>query len=262
MVRMRSVSPIFCFLSTSASVFCITVVLVKHEKTFTSRGKSCYAKNMLAKLHHNAFTLIELLVVIGILGILFTVGSYTLGSVSARSRNDTRKQDLKHIQTVLEQYATDQRSYPQFDTLLVSGKPILSAAWQLTDSPTCQHTTSSTGRLSPTYLHVIPEDPRQNADFTDSGHPCPTLIDNQTSRYVYISTANGASYGLLATLERETPPQYPAQIINGNLSTNAPYSYTANPLTLPTTIFGNFYSTNSINTNADANYILTGGATR
>ncbi len=66
-----------------------------------------------------AFTLIEILIVISIMGILITLGSYSWSSVSARSRDNTRKTDLKHISTSLELYYADQRSYPTFDTSIV-----------------------------------------------------------------------------------------------------------------------------------------------
>lgn len=209
----------------------------------------------------HAFTLIELLVVISILGVLFAITSYTVASVAMRSRNDTRKQDLKHMQTALEQFATDQRSYPAFDsTLVANNKPVFSAVWQLSASPTCAHTTTNTKNLSPSYLLTIPEDPSQTAKFAALG--CSSLTDNQTMRYLYIASTPGSAagtYGLMTTLEGETAPD--GSVINGNLTTNAPYQYTANPFASTSTLFGSFYSAH-LDTNVAPNYILTGGATR
>lgn len=218
---------------------------------------------MTIRVHLKAFTLVELLVVIGILGILFSIGSYTVTSVSGRSRNDTRKQDLKHIQTALEQYATDQRSYPTLDTTLVAnGKPAFSAVWQLNSTPTCAHAVVTAKSLSPNYLLTIPEDPQQSVNLAKQS--CNNIVSNQNTRYLYItntagSTGSATTYGLMTTLERETVGN--ALLINGNLSTNAPYQYTDNPFAKTNTVFGPFYN-GYTNTNVNPNYILSGGATR
>ncbi len=156
----------------------------------------------------SAFTLIELLVVISIIGVLMVVGSYAYSVVAARSRDNARKADLARIQNSLQQHYLDLRAYPTFDTTGATGKnaaPIYSAAWQLTQSPTCSHTTSSP--LAPKYITKVPEDPKQRLNFT--AQSCTSLNQSQAQRYVYItgSDSNGPAasptlFGLLATLEK------------------------------------------------------------
>ena len=209
---------------------------------------------------NKAFTLIELLVVMAILGVLFAITAYTVASVSSHSRDNTRKQDLLHIQTALEQYNTDQRSYPVFDNLLsTSGVPILSAAWQLSSSPSCPHSVTSIKNIYPEYLSGVIEDPLSiNSNF--AGQTCQLLeSSSQTNRYIYISSSPATSYALLAQLE--APVNMPnEQLIN---SANAPYSFAPDPFTNNSSPFYNSYKeyNNSV-TGEKANYILLGGNSR
>jgi len=51
-----------------------------------------------------AFTLLEMLVVIGIIGILVGMGAVSYSTAQKKARDAKRKQDLKTVQSCLEQY--------------------------------------------------------------------------------------------------------------------------------------------------------------
>ena len=59
-----------------------------------------------------AFTLIELLIVISIIGILLSITSFSYLTAQKKGRDSRRRQDLKAIQTALEQYYTENGVYP------------------------------------------------------------------------------------------------------------------------------------------------------
>lgn len=59
-----------------------------------------------------AFTLIELLVVISIIALLSSIGLVYYSSFLKSSRDSKRQSDLKVVQSVLEEYRTDQLYYP------------------------------------------------------------------------------------------------------------------------------------------------------
>ena len=52
----------------------------------------------------SAFTLLEMLVVIGIIGILLGIGAASYSTAQKKARDAKRKQDLKALQSALEQY--------------------------------------------------------------------------------------------------------------------------------------------------------------
>lgn len=68
--------------------------------------------NQSAKL---AYTLVELMLVIGLLGILAAVTANLLNSrgIRSKARDSQRVADLKRVQTALELYFSDKRSYPR-----------------------------------------------------------------------------------------------------------------------------------------------------
>ena len=158
------------------------------------------------------FTLIELLVVIAIIGILVSIGVYSWSSVSARGRDTTRKSDLTRIKQVLQQYYSDTRTYPVFDTSKhgTLNEPIYSATWQLTQggSTDCSRRNDAT-KIAPKYIDKIPTDPKDTAKYQTMS--CANLAENQGNRYLYISaptdttsgpTQPATSFGLMATLEQ------------------------------------------------------------
>ncbi|MCL5795363.1 MAG: type II secretion system protein GspG [Patescibacteria group bacterium] len=59
-----------------------------------------------------AFTLVELLVVIAIIGILSSVVVVNYSSSKAKARDAKRKTDLMTIQSALELYYADKKTYP------------------------------------------------------------------------------------------------------------------------------------------------------
>lgn len=92
------------------------------------------------------FTLVELLVTVSIIAILVAVGMVTYSSVIKQGRDSKRQSDLRSIQSVLEQYYSDQLFYPSGDL-----------PWNnsLTNAAGNPNTVSQ----SKTYLKITPSDP-------------------------------------------------------------------------------------------------------
>lgn len=200
-----------------------------------------------------AFTLIELLVVIAIIGVLVGITAYGLSSLGVRGRNSTRKADLERIKNVLEQYNTDARSYPAFDS---KSNQILAAEWQLADS-TC-HTVGINTRLAPStkYFDKIPADPRKKISDIS---PCDASKQVQSQMYLYIGAGSSApekfpaAFALLATLERPTDA---SDLFDANTAAD-PFA----PAPIGPARFS-FYGTlnaRDAGYGVDANYIITGG---
>jgi len=120
------------------------------------------------------FTLIELLVVISIIGILATLLISRYGMAEKSARDTQRKSDLNQYRTALENF-----------TVRTSGL-------YPSRTSTCQAHDSSClcSALSPTYLSVCPQDPRQ---------------DGSTFYYRYLSNGTGGNtatqYILFARME-------------------------------------------------------------
>lgn len=64
-----------------------------------------------------AFTLIELLVVISIIGTLIAIISVNFSTAQKQARDSRRKEDIKSIQTALEQYYAINNTYPNSTTI-------------------------------------------------------------------------------------------------------------------------------------------------
>ncbi|OGY23642.1 MAG: hypothetical protein A2Y57_03995 [Candidatus Woykebacteria bacterium RBG_13_40_7b] len=106
-------------------------------------------------IKEEGLTLIELLVVIGVIAGLLTLAAVTFITVQTRSRDGERKSDLSKIQVALEQYFSDQKSYPSSG--LTAGNP-------LTDC------TGAVCTPTKTYLEKIPGDPKSgNYNYSLSG---------------------------------------------------------------------------------------------
>ncbi|MBI4948501.1 prepilin-type N-terminal cleavage/methylation domain-containing protein [Candidatus Berkelbacteria bacterium] len=186
------------------------------------------------------YTIIELLVVISIAGILMSLGAYSWNSVASRSRDNTRKTDLERIKTVLEQYASDNRSYPKVNT--DSGMKLV-AEYQLNNS--CTGSTEDS-RLYPKYIAIIPTDPKKKIENCSD-----VTVTDQHGYYLYLSSGdpsqqgNATGYALMATLEKETD-----RISDNN-----------NPLKNGSNLLN--YSVYKNNESAfDQNYIIFGGLNR
>ncbi len=68
---------------------------------------------------NSGFTIIELLVVIVVIAILIALTLPNLFGLQRRARDDTRKNDLKNIQSALETYFNDNNVYPSALSTLV-----------------------------------------------------------------------------------------------------------------------------------------------
>ncbi|XKT75453.1 MAG: type II secretion system protein [Patescibacteria group bacterium UBA2103] len=120
------------------------------------------------------FTLIELLVVVAIIGMLSSVVLSSLNTARANTRDARRYADLRQIANALELYYQANGRYP------------IQTTWRGT-TPGCYGTGSdpntSIPGLVPTYIPVIPQDPR--------------WVPNSYC-YLYVSYAPYQDYKLLA----------------------------------------------------------------
>ena len=107
----------------------------------------------LRKNNSRGFTLIELLVVIAIIGILSSVVLASLNVARAKARDAFRKSAMKQLQVALELYFDSNNSYPSTN----------GAYWGLSDGGGSRTTSGANAYipgLTPTYILVLPADPR------------------------------------------------------------------------------------------------------
>lgn len=121
------------------------------------------------------FSLVELIVAVSILVVLTAISLTTFSSVQKNSRDSKRKADLGIIQSALEQYHSDQGSYP---SVITAGSPIKDPG------------------NSKTYLSSVPSDPKG-------------------ATYCYESSPLGCitkctKYKIHAFLENSSTPPWPA----------------------------------------------------
>jgi prepilin-type N-terminal cleavage/methylation domain-containing protein len=124
------------------------------------------------------FTLIELLIVVMLIGILSGVilGVINVGGIRAKARDAQRVSDIKKIQTALELYFADNRTY------------VVSADWQTVEA--ALNSPLRTG--STKYLNVLPVDPSR----VTAGSPC-----SAATNYDYWYRGTAGAYILAANME-------------------------------------------------------------
>jgi len=127
------------------------------------------------------FTLIELLIVIMLIGVLSGVilGVINVGGIRAKSRDAQRAADIKKIQTALELYFADNRTY------------IVSPNWQTVVA--ALEGPLRTGATK--YLNVIPTDP----SLASATSPCVG-----TTNYDYWYRGTAGAYILATNMEVPT----------------------------------------------------------
>lgn len=89
------------------------------------------------------FTLFELLVAISIIGILVSIGMASYSAAQKRARDARRKEDLKTLQTALEQYYSVAGAYP---------------------NPCYDGESGALGSGDSTFLDSFPVDPKNSGD--------------------------------------------------------------------------------------------------
>ncbi len=112
------------------------------------------------------FTLIELVVVMAIIAILTGLSVFNFNQARMKARDISRKNDLKQLQNALELYKNEQ--FPQtFPAALAS--------------------------LTPTYIKVVPVDPKEKS------------LSGSWTAYTY-TQLTGLTYTLTACLENKGDP--------------------------------------------------------
>jgi prepilin-type N-terminal cleavage/methylation domain-containing protein len=132
------------------------------------------------------FTLVELLVVIAIIGLLSTLSVIALGNARQKARDAKRVADIKQIQTSLELFYSDARSYPASLTF-------------------------GTGQIATsgiTYMGQIPSNPDPKADGSGAtkcpGNEYNYVRDDVNSYHIWFCLGGGTG-GLSAGTNCATP---------------------------------------------------------
>ncbi len=127
------------------------------------------------------FTLIELLVVIAIIGILSAVVLASLSTARDKSRDAHRLEAAHQLQLALETYRTSNATYPS-----------TSGTWWATCATFGSHTsTGASGwipNLAPTYISVLPDDPKPQAN------GCGYLYNSNGTDYMLLVYGTVESY--------------------------------------------------------------------
>jgi general secretion pathway protein G len=118
------------------------------------------------------FTLIEILIVVAILSIVSAILAVSFGNIRSKSEDSRRKTDLEEVRSALEQYKSNNNSYPTPEITITMGLPFGSSG--LTDTRN-------------TYMNKIPQDP-----------------DFPVKSYYYEST-DGSDYILRSELNNPEP---------------------------------------------------------
>ena len=129
----------------------------------------------------------ELLIVVLVISVLsgVTLGILNSKGVKSKSRDSQRNADLHKIQTALELYYADNRTYPTFPVGPGGGWIKISGS----DAITVE--------LSPDYMNIVPQDPINDGDFNICTGP------TQYS-YNYFAAAGGGTYFLATIMEIES----------------------------------------------------------
>jgi prepilin-type N-terminal cleavage/methylation domain-containing protein len=133
------------------------------------------------------FTLIELLVVIAIIGILASVVLSSLNSARASARDSQRVQIAKQLQIALEMFYNNNGSYPSTGNTWRGGTVGCLGGFGFGAN-------GYIPGLVPTYISVLPEDPRPQVGSNDY---CLLFRSNGTDyKLVFFNTFEACSPGL------------------------------------------------------------------
>lgn len=128
------------------------------------------------------FTLIELMIVIAIIGILTSIGIVSFSQARGKANDAKRRADLKTLQTALEQYYSDNGSYPT------------TSGWNSSQSDDTNAGGIKGGNwlpgLVPQYMKQLPYDPVGGASNIQ-----PTC---SSWKKAYLYQSNGQQYVLLS----------------------------------------------------------------
>lgn len=138
------------------------------------------------------FTLIEVMITVAIISILSGF-SFSVITATQRSNRDTlRKTDLNNIQSILQQYYTDQLFYPSLgNSGLTPGNPITN----------CTGNPAGGCSVSRTYLNKTPGDPSGNSAYYYLKLPAGcdnTTVDNRCYNYCLYTTLENPIAGFVS----------------------------------------------------------------
>jgi prepilin-type N-terminal cleavage/methylation domain-containing protein len=171
---------------------------------------------------NKGFTLVELLVVIAIIGLLSTIAVIAMTSSRSKARDTTRVADLKQVSTALEQYYSDNNSYPgAIATGIALGAN--SGKTECAGTKVCSCLGSSgfldtCTAMTQTYMTTVPTYPGTVTGDCAGSYGTPTMAAGQICYYSDVTSAASANYKITAVLESG---------INGSTTKNCIYSNTS-----------------------------------
>ncbi len=118
------------------------------------------------------FTIIEVLIIVIILGILVLLGLPKMRTLQTRTRDVVRQWDLNQLNTALQNYRTQNQSYP-------------TTSWSIN---------TVLANLMPVYIRSLPSDPQSNLHTTHA-------TQSALWSYLYIPVENNQWYVLMAINE-------------------------------------------------------------
>jgi prepilin-type N-terminal cleavage/methylation domain-containing protein len=156
---------------------------------------------------NKGFTLIELLVVIAIIGLLSTIAVIAMSTARSKARDTTRVADARQMSTALEQYFSDNSSYPG---VIATGVALGSGSGktECTGSTVACTCISSTGInatcAAPTYMASIPTYPGTVAGDCTGSYGTPGANTGQFCYYSDVTGAASANYKIVFHMENTT----------------------------------------------------------
>ncbi len=148
-----------------------------------------YNRKNISFRYSRGFTLIELLVVIAIIGILSSVVLASITVARSKARDSERKTTLRQLETALQMYFDDHKSYPLSSGGYYSSEPGDNAS---------NNGGNWIPGLAPTYIPVLPRDPTGGPGVPDS-----CIASPWNAAYLYRS--DGQHFTLLAHCSVENP---------------------------------------------------------
>ena len=160
----------------------------KFLKTLQKNAKSL-------KNNQSGFTFVELLVVIVIMAVLVAgTANYLFGQGGSKARDVERKNEVKQVSALLEQFVSSYGEPPNKDVKSRKIKERASECGDVEDYPTLMNCFKTLNYLAGEGLINVAEDPKQDIE------------NDEGNAYQYLYGADNNTWKVCALLENQTDP--------------------------------------------------------